>query len=170
MNTVCHYDNYPLKVVCFSNIVTFCIYLAGIIILANVGISVALLYLLYILILEFRLIRFHCVNCYYWGKTCAFGKGRISALFFKKGNPEKFCMKSFGWKDMIPDLLVSLIPFFAGIYLLFIRFNLIVLLSLIVLVFLSTKGNAFIRQTYACKYCKQRELGCPAEKLFSKSS
>jgi hypothetical protein len=26
-----------------------------------------------------------------------------------------------------------------------------------------------VRGQLACKYCKQRELGCPAEQLFSKT-
>jgi hypothetical protein len=41
---------------------------------------------------------------------------------------------------------------------------------LVVLVFLSLAGNAIIRGSFACKYCRQREIGCPAEKLFSGSS
>lgn len=42
------------------------------------------------------------------------------------------------------------------------------LLALLFLMVLSTTGNAFIRGTFACQYCKQRDLGCPAEQLFNK--
>jgi hypothetical protein len=128
----------------------------------------AILYLLFILALEFRLIRKHCVNCYYWGKTCGFGKGRLSSLFFKKGDPSKFCEKSFTWKDMIPDLLISLIPLLIAIALMIIKFNLILLFATILIIALTTIGNGFIRGNLTCKYCKQREIGCPAEQLFSK--
>jgi len=44
----------------------------------------------------------------------------------------------------------------------------IVLFALLLLIVLSTTGNAFIRGTFTCKYCKQRDLGCPAEQLFNK--
>jgi hypothetical protein len=40
----------------------------------------------------------------------------------------------------------------------------IVLLSNIV--GLSTSGNAIIRGSFVCKTCKQKELGCPAARLF----
>jgi hypothetical protein len=29
-------------------------------------------------------------------------------------------------------------------------------------------GNGLVRGSLACKYCKQREIGCPAEQLFNK--
>ena len=53
----------------------------------------ALVYLAYVLALEYRLICYHCVNCYYWGKICGFGRGRISYRLFKQGNPQDFCHK-----------------------------------------------------------------------------
>jgi hypothetical protein len=39
----------------------------------------------------------------------------------------------------------------------------------IMLVLLSTIGNSFVRGSLACRYCKQRDLGCPAEQLFNKN-
>jgi len=38
----------------------------------------------------------------------------------------------------------------------------------IILFFLFFGGTAMIRGNLVCKYCKQREIGCPAEKLFNK--
>ncbi len=72
------------------------------------------------------------------------------------------------WKDMIPDLLISLIPLITGIVLLIIKFELILLLALILLIFLTTIGNGFIRGTLTCTFCKQKDIGCPADKLFNK--
>jgi hypothetical protein len=118
---------------------------------------------------EYRLIRYHCTRCYYWGKTCGFGKGRLSSWFFKKGDSLKFCSNEMSWKDMIPDLLISLIPFVTGIVLIVIKFDFIILIALILLVLLSTMGNGYIRGNLTCKYCVQKELGCPAEKLFNKN-
>jgi len=131
---------------------------------------VALVYLLYILILEYRLIKKHCVNCYYWGRTCGFGKGRVSALFFKKGDGSKFCEKNMTWKDMIADFLVTLIPVVVGIVMLIMNFDTTLLIAILLLMLLTTYGNNAIRGQLTCKYCRQRALGCPAEKLFNKKN
>ena len=162
------YDNFPLRIVLLSNTVSILIYLSGFMITLSLSWIAAILYLLFILGLEFRLLSKHCVNCYYWGRTCGFGKGRLSSLFFERGDPSKFCEKSFTWKDMIPDLLVSLIPLLIAIALIIIKFNLILLFATIIIIALTTIGNGFIRSNLTCKYCKQRENGCPAEQLFSK--
>ena len=69
---------------------------------------------------------------------------------------------------MIPDLLVSLIPLAVGIILLIIKFEPLILFALILLVAFTTAGNGYIRGTLTCTNCKQRELGCPADKLFNK--
>ena len=129
----------------------------------------SLAFLLFILVFEYRLIRHHCTKCYYWGKYCAFGRGRISAWFFKKGDPSQFCLKEITWKDMIPDVLITLIPMVAGIVLLIVDFRIALLLVLILLILLTTLGNAHVRGKLACRYCKQQELGCPAEALFKKA-
>ena len=162
-----HY-NFPFWIVILSNSVSVLIYLSGFIITLSLSWIAAILYLIFILVLECRLLSKHCVNCYYWGKTCGFGKGRLSSLFFKKGDPSKFCENSFAWKDMVPDLLVPLVPLLIAIVLMIIKFNLILLFSTIILITLTTIGNGFIRGNLTCKYCKQRETGCPAEQIFSK--
>jgi hypothetical protein len=168
METSKTFDNFPIRTVILSNSVSFAIYMLGILIIFKTGWVFSIIYLGYILALELRLIRNHCTNCFYWGKTCGFGKGRISSLFFKKGDPVRFCSNEFSWKDMIPDLLVSLIPLITGIVLLIIRFDIILLAALILLTFLTTSGNGYIRGKMTCSYCKQRELGCPAHELFNK--
>lgn len=162
------YDNYPYRIVMVTNLVPVLTYLAGLLIMISFSLLAAVLYLIYILVLEVRLLSRHCVNCYYWGKRCAFGKGKISSLLFKKGDMEKFCEGTFGWKDMIPDILVFLIPLITGVILLITRFDLFILATAIILIALNTAGNAYIRGNLACRYCKQRETGCPAEQLFSK--
>lgn len=130
----------------------------------------SILYLLYIIILEFRLLKNSCVDCYYWGKTCGFGKGRISSLIFKKGDISKFCAHEISWKDMIPDILISLIPFITGIILLFTGFDILLLSIMILLALLATTGNGFIRTKLTCTYCSQKESGCPADMLFNKNN
>ena len=168
MKDINSYENYPIWIVILSNIVSLTIYGLGFLIIFRLGLIFLILYSIYILALEYRLIKNYCVNCFYWGKSCGFGKGRLSSLFFKKGDILKFCTKEMTFKDIIPDILISLIPVVIGIVLLIVEFDFIILFALLLLLILTTIGNGFIRGALTCKYCKQRELGCPAEKMFSK--
>lgn len=140
----------------------------GAVLLSRFSIIWAVVYVIVILLLEFRLVSGHCVDCYYYGKTCAFGKGRLSSLFFRKGNPEKFSHMNVTWKDILPDFLMFMIPILAGILLLILNFSWTVLILVIALFLLGFLGNALVRGKLACRYCRQRELGCPAEQLFGK--
>ncbi|MHC4628364.1 MAG: hypothetical protein ACYTDV_15410, partial [Planctomycetota bacterium] len=99
------------------------IYGIGLYILAQCGIWWAVLYLLYCGGFEIRLLRCHCVNCYYYDKVCAFGKGKLSALMFKKGDPQKFAEHQIRWLDLLPDFLVLIFPLIGGIVLLVTAFN-----------------------------------------------
>lgn len=161
-------EKYPAAIVVVSNLVSLLIYAIGAFILLQFGIILVFAYVLFILILEFRLIRGHCVDCYYFGKTCAFGKGRISSLFFKKGNPERFVRMQITWKDIVPDFLVFIVPVLAGVLLLVRGFSWTILILITVLIILGFAGNALVRGQLACRYCKQREIGCPAALLFEK--
>ncbi|MBN1533359.1 MAG: hypothetical protein JXA20_11895 [Spirochaetes bacterium] len=154
--------------VILSGLFSLSVYGAGFYILFRLGWIVAILYLAYGSFLEYRLVRRHCPECYYWGRTCGFGKGRLSALFFKQGDVSRFCSGVMTWRDMIPDLLVSAVPFVAGVVLLFVHFEVTLLIALLLLVVLTTAGNGLIRGSLTCRYCMQRELGCPADRLFNK--
>lgn len=159
-------ENYPVTTVIVSNLVPLVTWVTGAFLLFQIGLPWALLYLLFVLALEFRLVSGHCRDCYYFGKTCAFGKGRLSALLFRRGSPEKFAQLKIGWKDLVPDFLVFLVPVIAGIVLLVQQFSWTILLLVILLLLLGFAGNAFVRGHLACRFCKQREIGCPAERLF----
>jgi hypothetical protein len=162
------YENYPLWIVLISNLLSISLYITGAIILYQIGLIWLFLYLLFILILEFRLVRGHCVDCYYYGKTCAFAKGRLSCMFFPRGTPEQFCKRTITWKDILPDFLVFIIPLLVGTALLVHEFRWILLLLIITLFILGFVGNAVVRGQLACSYCRQREIGCPAQGLFKK--
>ena len=84
------YENFPFRIVMLTNLFSIAIYLIGLYIMLNLGIFFAALYIAYIILIEIRLLEKSCKDCYYYGKVCAFGKGKCSALFFKKGKPENF--------------------------------------------------------------------------------
>jgi hypothetical protein len=162
-------ENYPLWMVFIANLLSLLIYGIGAYILYLSGIIWAIAYVIFIIIFEFRLISGHCTDCYYYGKTCAFGKGRMSALFFNRGSPEKFTAMTITWKDIVPDFLLFIIPVLAGILLLVQGFAWTILILIMVLLLLGFAGNALVRGHLACRYCKQREIGCPATQLFNKT-
>jgi len=162
------YENYPFWIVILSNIVEFTVYGTGAFVIYKIGWIWLILYVLYIVWLVIRLLRRSCVNCYYYGKVCAFGKGKLSSQFFKKGDANKFTQDKIRWKDIVPDIMVSLIPIVAGIILLVIDFNWLLLSMVLALLLLTFIGNGLIRSSLACKYCRQREIGCPAEQLFNR--
>jgi hypothetical protein len=162
-------EQYPLSIVIGSNLVSLLIYVIGVILLSRFTLFWVLGYVIFILLLEFRLLSGHCVDCYYYGKTCAFGKGRLSSLFFARGNPKNFSGMTLTWQDVVPDFLVFMIPVLAGIVLLIQKFTWTVLALVIALLLLGFLGNALVRVRLACRYCRQREIGCPAEQLFGKN-
>jgi hypothetical protein len=162
------YDNFPAWIVALSNLAAVAIYVSGLIIIQRTGWIPAFLFLAFILALEYRLLSTHCVNCFYWGKVCGFGKGKLSSKLFSRGDTSKFCAKEMSWKELIPDLLISLVPLTVGIVLMIIKFDIIIFIAVLLLLALTTLGNNFIRGDLTCKYCRQRELGCPAERMFSK--
>lgn len=161
------FDDFPLRMIIVSDTVAFGIYIIGALIMFRLGMIWGWIYIFACLVAEIRIMRMSCVHCYYYGKFCGLGKGKLAALFFSKGDPKKFLEKDIKWKDLIPDLLIALVPFFAGIFLLIAGFSWLLLLLLLALLALATAGNGFIRGSIVCKYCKQRKLGCPAERFFS---
>ncbi|MFA5348589.1 MAG: hypothetical protein WC294_10655 [Methanoregula sp.] len=161
----CH-ENYPARVVIISNLVSLLIYGIGAYILYRFSVVLVIAYVLFILLLEFRLLGGHCRDCYYYGKTCAFGKGRLSRIFFIRGRPEVFNQKKITWKDIVPDFLIFMVPLLTGILLLIQGFTWVILALVIALFLLGFPGSALVRGQLACRYCRQREIGCPAEQLF----
>jgi len=169
------YENFPIRLVILTVFYTVIIYGIGAYILTWLpigmlwSITISILYIVYVVIIEILILKKSCVNCYYYGKMCAFGRGKVCALFFKRGNPEKFAAREVTWRDLLPDFMILIFPVVGGIFLLILNFNWIPLVLLIVLVLLYMVGNAIIRGSFACKNCKQRELGCPALKAFKKA-
>ena len=160
------YESFPAWIVVLCNLVGNSIYAVGAYILSRFGIWVSAAYLLYCLWMEIGVLRKSCVNCTYYGQVCAFGKGKLCSLLFKQGDPQAFASTEVSWYKLLPDLLVSIIPVVGGVVLLARQFSWLLLGALAILVVLSSVGNAFVRGSFACKYCRQREIGCPAANLF----
>ncbi|MFH0859796.1 MAG: hypothetical protein V1921_01210 [Candidatus Altiarchaeota archaeon] len=162
------YENFPVWMVLVTNAVALSVYALGAAILYGFGTGIVVLYLLYCLWVETRVMRMSCACCYYYGKTCGSGKGRLCALLFKKSDPKRFLEKDITFKDLLPDFMVSLLPLVGGLTLLAAGFTWSILALMTALALLAFPGSAVMRGRIMCKYCRQREIGCPAQKLFQK--
>ena len=163
------FENFPWWMVLTCNTVGPAIYAIGIFLLARLGIVWGLLYAAYCVWMEWHLLSGSCRSCYYFGKRCGFGKGRLCSLFFTKTAGKGLSAKRISWRNLIPDLMVPLIPLCGGIIILIRSFSWPVMILMVALAGLSSAGTGLIRGQLACRYCKQRELGCPAEQLFNKT-
>ncbi|MDD4179446.1 MAG: hypothetical protein PHH14_05305 [Candidatus Margulisbacteria bacterium] len=161
-------DNYPFWIPSLSILLSLAIYSFGAYLLSVFGLIAVLPYIAFCLWTEYRVLSMSCRYCCYYGKLCGVGKGLVAPLFVKKGDPKIFLEKAIGWKELIPDFLVFLIPVIGGIIYLFIRFNFLTILLIAAIVSLAMPGAGFMRSCLLCPNCKQRELGCSAEKLFGK--
>jgi len=165
--TAC-FESYPMSTVALANLQSISICAIGAYILSGLGLALAGLYIIYVAALAVNVMRNSCVNCYYFGKVCFSGWGKISPYLFNKGDSSAFSQRELTWLAILPDFLTTIIPVFGGIVLIAVSFSWVTVGLVVVLVFLSTGGNALVRGRLACRFCKQRELGCPAEKLFQK--
>lgn len=160
------YESYPIRIAVLSNLFSLSIYAIGAYVLWMIARLASALYLVYCSVLEIRVLRRSCPNCYYYGKVCCFGRGLLCSLLFKRGEPRKFIERNVSWLDILPDFMVTIIPVLGGIVLLVDEFSWIIVALILILLALGFAGSAFIRGSYACRYCKQRDLGCPALNLF----
>ena len=161
------FERFPLRIVLLSVGVALAIYALGASLLGQLHGLLAAAYLLYACGVEVSVMRGSCIHCYYYGKRCGLGKGWLCARLFRQGDPARFAQRTASWRDLLPDMLILLFPLAGGVVLLLQAFSWLWVVLLLALVALSLGGNAVVRGSFACKYCKQRELGCPAQALFA---
>ena len=164
------YENFPWRMVATANAVGLGIYAFGLFLMLRAGAVWGALYAVYCAWMEWRLLSRSCRTCYYYGKRCGFGRGVVCSWFFSKSMERTLREKPISWLDIVPDFLVPLIPLAAGVVMLIRSFSWPVLFSVLLLLVLGSIGTGMVRARIACRYCKQRALGCPAEQLFSRST
>lgn len=168
MSEIRSYEQFPVGMVAGVVGFSLVVYLVGAYLLWPFGWFVAAAYLVYAAVMELTVLSRSCRSCYYYGKRCAFGKGSVCGTLFSKGNPSSFTSKPITFATLLPDFLVGILPIAGGLIGLVLWFSwtgVLVLLAFGLLFFL---GTAMVRGRVACKYCRQRTLGCPAQQLFEK--
>lgn len=100
-----------------------------------------------------------CMNCYYYGKRCALGWGKLSALLFKKGHVEDFA-DAAGLKLAAPTYgLLTLVPLVLVIVSIVKSFS-IGKIAMAALLLLISVYSGFISRKKTCGECKMKFI-CP---------
>lgn len=154
-------ENYPIKIVCVSAILTIISYLLGTLVWYVLNPVLGFLFLLLAASTLIISMKLRCTNCYYLGKYCNFGLGKLAAILFKKGDLNEFSNP----KKVIPTAILSfgtmLLPIIAGIGLILFDFSLMNLGLLIIYILFGILPNFFVRGNF-CDKCMQGQLGCPS--------
>jgi hypothetical protein len=100
-----------------------------------------------------------CTNCYYYGKQCVLGWGKITALFFSQGSIEEFSTCAGIKAAPITYGLLTLIPLVLCIIALVQAVTVLKVVVLLLLLAVSVYSGAISRKV-ACTNCKMR-LICP---------
>jgi len=117
-------------------------------------------YLIFAVLMVYVILRkLICTKCYYYDKWCHSGWGKLSALFFKKGNIENF---STSVVKILPPLtygLLLVLPLVSIIISMIRSFSLIKIIVLVLLLSVSSYSGAIGRKK-SCEQCKMRYI-CP---------
>lgn len=153
-------ETFPLSRVIFGNSMMLVWIGLGTIACWFVYPLVAWLYLAAALIMIYVVLRkLVCTNCYYYGKRCALGWGKISALFFSQGSIDEFGTCAGIKAAPITYGLLTLIPLVLCIIALLQAVTIFKVVVLVLLLAVSVYSGAISRKV-ACTNCKMR-LICP---------
>jgi hypothetical protein len=153
-------ETYPLKTILTENIFMLLWITIGTYLIWTFKPTIAWAYLAFTLTMVLFIMRILvCKNCYYHGKFCHTGWGKLSALYCKQGKIEHF---GCGFSGAIIPIFygsIALLPLILGITTLIKAFsivNLIVIVGFVVVVVMSS----YTLRKKACGVCKMRDL-CP---------
>ncbi len=154
------WEEYPASGVVVSNIIMLLWIALGTIASRYVSPLAGWFYLAFALGMVYGVLRkLVCTNCYYYGKRCHLGWGKLVAWFFNQGKVENFA-NCTGIKLAGPTY--GLLFLFPLVLLLIALFQRVTPVRLIILVFLLATSlySSIPSRKKACRHCKMR-LFCP---------
>ncbi|MEW6103318.1 MAG: hypothetical protein AB1630_05805 [bacterium] len=156
-----YYENYPATIIILRNIFEIVIWGIGVLLLVKFGKWVVISYLIYSALMVAWIMRFRCKYCYYYGKTCTIGYGKVASMFFDRGDNEEFPKKI---KYIIPAILTWILPVIGGVFLLIRNFSVIILILVVVFIVFRFVLSERVLVKYGCQFCYQNH-DCPAYQL-----
>lgn len=154
-------ENYPIKIVCISATLTILSYLLGTVVLYVLHPFLGILFLLLAVSTIVVSMKLRCTHCYYLGKYCNFGLGKLAAILFKKGDPSEFRNPRKVIVTAILSFGTLLLPIIAGVVLIIIDLSIENIGLLLVYILFGILPNFFVRGNF-CEKCVQGQLGCPS--------
>jgi hypothetical protein len=152
----CH--SYPKPVIVIRWIVLAGAFGLGIYILTSIKELLGLVYVVYSLVaLTLILPLSRCASCFYHGKACNTGWGKVAAYLFPKGDESKF-VDNYDYSIFIH--LLWIIPLLASLFQLLRERSLLFLIILLAYVLVLLLEKITLKKL-ACSRCRQREF-CPA--------
>lgn len=159
-------EEYPKGRMIFGNIVMLLWFALGAIACWFFNPLATIFYLVFAVVMVYIVLRkLLCVNCYYYGKSCGIGWGKLSAALFKQGKIEEFnkgagqklAPLTYGILMVAPLILIiySIIQVFT--------YYKIVILVLLLIVAIYSVGTS---RKPTCSKCKMRLIcpGCAVKK------
>lgn len=151
-------ENYPLLIILIRWIILLLAFGLGIYVLLKLHHMLALIYIIYsIVALTLILPLSRCVSCFYHGKFCNTGWGKIAAYLFKKGDESKY-VDHYNYAIFLH--LLWLVPLLVALLQL-IRKRDVFALSIFLIYLFVLFIEKIILKKLCCKRCRQREF-CPA--------
>ena len=158
-------EKYPWWWISGQNLLFVIYFGLGYVLLSPIKVSnipiIAILYVAFLAVMLLIVLRKHlCTNCYYYGKWCSTGWGKLSSLMFKeKSGNYKLGIKLAGitWGiGTATPIIVGIIPAIKNHFLL-----------LIWIVFLLLTPVVMFAHKKSCERCKMRDI-CPASMAHPK--
>ncbi len=154
-------ESYAIKTVCMSASLTVLSYLAGAVVLYFLYPILGAFYLGLAVLTLIVSMKLRCTHCYYLGKYCNFGLGKLASFLFSKGDPSEFSDSKKVGITAIMSFGTMLIPVVVGLLLLVINLSIGTLGLLIGYILIGIVPNFLIRGDL-CEKCMQGDLGCPS--------
>lgn len=155
------YEEFPTTIIVLRTLFEILVYGVGAVILARFSIWIGIYYVAYCALMAGLVIAVRCKYCYYYGKSCPSGSGRIAPYLVEKGLHEKF---STHGRYMVPAVLTWVLPVFGGITLVVQHFSWIAVGLLLLFVVLRFYVSEKISIKYGCVHCMQKD-DCPTYQL-----
>lgn len=154
-------EEYPWSVVIMENLEIAVWIFLGTFLIAGLSEKLGIVYLstalLMILVIMRKLL---CTRCYYYGKRCHVGWGKISAAFFKQGDISEFSACAGSKIAPVFFGLLALVPILSGAIVMFKNPSLTNGIALFLLLAAVIHSSVFSRKK-SCGQCKMN-LVCPA--------
>jgi len=151
-------ETYPSRVIIVRWIILTVAFILGVFILSQIKPALGIIYALYALYaLTLILPLSRCVNCFYYGRACNTGWGKVAAYLYGKGDESRYA-EQYNYAVFLHLLWV--VPLFASFFKLILEkslFFLIVFLAYSLVLWIEKVGL----KKLACRKCHQREF-CPA--------